>query len=371
MIGRIRSLYVLIVLSILYLDLVFPIYIPYVKILIFTNSLALVTVMPTFRRPKSGIILYIVLLCLLVFSLVFTDTLYDNVARDVANIILITSFIPIFYGAMKTVDQFYLFRTSFFNIIFILGTLVGLLGFYKFYLLTFTGSVPTYFINDDQGVDRFRIGTSLVGDYNYYALGLFFSLSTIPYLYTRQKKKVWYKLLLVSGFLALTINILMSGSRRGILLIVVYLFVLLFVRMKSWVFRRRILTRKGLYGGIVVGLLIGSALVYGVNWVSHNQTAFLESRELGKLWDRIETLNDSDNVTSGRTIRWGKSIDIFRNYNFIQWVIGDGFDYLSSLGRLFGGGEDYPHNFLMSSLLYGGIVTFVSVLMYTGLTLFE
>lgn len=161
------------VLSILYLDLIFPIYIPYVKLLILTNGLTLLTLMPKFRFPALGFLVYIVLLCLYVISLAFSSRIYDNVQRDVANIILLTSFVPIFYSTIRSQTDFENFQFSFYKTTLFVGVVVAAIGFYKFYRLTFTGSVPAYFVNEEQGDERFRLGTSLVGDYNYYALGLF------------------------------------------------------------------------------------------------------------------------------------------------------------------------------------------------------
>lgn len=370
MLSEIRAVYLLFVVSVIYLDLIFPINIPYVRLLIITNFIALLTITPAFRRPRKGVMVYIILLCLLVFSFVFTESFYNNLTRDVANIVLISTLMPMFYTNIKTEHQFFKFKDALFKIVFFIGVFVGLIGFYKFYFLTFTGSVPAYFITENQGVEKFRIGTSLVGDYNYYALGLFFSLSTIPFL-IKQNKGVLYKTLLVLGFLVLSSNIFMSGSRRGVLLIVLYLLVLLISQIRASVFRRHRLTKRRLIAFVVMGVVLVTSISYTGNWISDNQESFADSRELEKLFERAETLNDADYVMSERTIRWRLALNTFANYNPIQFIMGDGFDYLVKYGRLSGVPEDYPHNYLLSALLYGGALTFGGVLLFTGLTFRE
>lgn len=368
MIAKLRLSYVFLVLSILYLDLIFPIYIPYVKLLILTNGLTLLTLMPKFRFPALGFLVYIVLLCLYVISLAFSSRIYDNVQRDVANIILLTSFVPIFYSTIRSQTDFENFQFSFYKTTLFVGVVVAAIGFYKFYRLTFTGSVPAYFVNEEQGDERFRLGTSLVGDYNYYALGLFFSLSVIPILYKRQEN-IFIRLFMVCGFLLLTVNIFLSGSRRGIVLILLLLFLLSVKHLKATLLKRKVLTRRLLIDRCINTVLLMGVILYSMSWVATNQTIFLESRELDKLFARIETVVDSESVTSERTIRWTKSVEIFGTYNIIEKLFGAGFDYLEIFGRLFSSSEDYPHNYLISSLLYGGVITFCGVGLFTVVTL--
>lgn len=174
---------------------------------------------------------------------------------------------------------------------------------------------------------------------------------------------------MVCGFLLLTVNIFLSGSRRGIVLILLLLFLLSVKHLKATLLKRKVLTRRLLIDRCINTVLLMGVILYSMSWVATNQTIFLESRELDKLFARIETVVDSESVTSERTIRWTKSVEIFGTYNIIEKLFGAGFDYLEIFGRLFSSSEDYPHNYLISSLLYGGVITFCGVGLFTVVTL--
>jgi len=80
--------------------------------------------------------------------------------------------------------------------------------------------------------------------------------------------------------------------------------------------------------------------------------------------EKRANLENFEKTTYGsRTERWLYALDIFKNqYNFQQKLFGNGFNYLTTFGNRFWVENnepfkvDYPHNPLLASLLYSGIV---------------
>src|SRR5699024_1632161 len=54
--------------------------------------------------------------------------------------------------------------------------------------------------------------------------------------------------------------------------------------------------------------------------------------------------------------------ELYSKYTPVQKLFGNGFDYLDEIGRVSSLKEDYPHNILISALLYGGVVSFLLTL---------
>ncbi len=61
---------------------------------------------------------------------------------------------------------------------------------------------------------------------------------------------------------------------------------------------------------------------------------------------------------SPRIDRWKYALELYGDYTIPEKVFGSGFDYLQKFGKEFleTKGFDYPHNILLSVLLYSGII---------------
>lgn len=88
-----------------------------------------------------------------------------------------------------------------------------------------------------------------------------------------------------------------------------------------------------------------------------------------KLIDRAESITESQGSStsfSSRAERWSFSLEIFESYNLLEVFFGSGFDYLSKMNRKFGyessSKEDYPHNILISHMLFSGVFGFLMLL---------
>ncbi len=78
------------------------------------------------------------------------------------------------------------------------------------------------------------------------------------------------------------------------------------------------------------------------------------------LGDTIPFIVSNDPLTSSRIDRWRFSYEYYiKNYNCLEKTFGGGFDYLKAFGSTFFNDPDhmdYPHNTLISSVLYSGIL---------------
>lgn len=355
--------YIIIFFSILFLDMIFPIYLPYVRVLIVLNILVFF-LNTNFFPPKKEFNIYFLLIILFFLSACFSTNFYDLLYRDLANVVLITTFLPIFFSQIYNTHIFKKFKKHFFYVVFTLSSIVSIIGLYKFFLLATSGTLIPYLIVEEDGIEKFRLGTSLVGDYNYYAYGLFIGLSVIPILYKIEQRKL-IRMIFIVSFLLISFNIFFSSSRRGVILLTIYLLIFSY----KFVFKKRKNTIDSLKSKIIIVFIVGlflSLLLYFQNLYTK-----FESDYLVKLIDRIESTGDSSSITTERFLRINESFKIMDGYNFFQLLFGDGFDYLKKIGQVTFTPEDYPHNFLLSSLLYGGIFTFIITSIFVSKTYFS
>src|SRR5690606_22242453 len=203
-----------------------------------------------------------------------------------------------------------------------------------------------------------------VGDYNYYAYGLIMSIMTIP-LIREMHRGFFYRVLTAFAFVLFSFNIFFSSSRRGVIILSVYLLIITFRFL--WQRRDTVNKKLNFLGSLLIGV-VGVFLV--LYYVRNFLTAFDTSQDLNNLLGRIETTGDSESLTSSRFYRIEESIRIIEGYSPLQFLFGNGFDYIQELGNITGTGEDYPHNFVMSAALYGGIVGMVFTCFFAGLTYF-
>ena len=79
--------------------------------------------------------------------------------------------------------------------------------------------------------------------------------------------------------------------------------------------------------------------------------------------NRLKTTIDFIDVENTRSQRWIYALNLYSDYNFSQLIFGNGFDYIEKYsGNFYLESDDYPHNFLLSALLYSGILGFLSIL---------
>lgn len=68
---------------------------------------------------------------------------------------------------------------------------------------------------------------------------------------------------------------------------------------------------------------------------------------------------ENQKILSERVARWKYAMELWTKYPWYNKLLGNGFDYLEKFGRKFYPDEkkiDYPHNPMVSSFLYSGII---------------
>jgi hypothetical protein len=233
-----------------------------------------------------------------------------------------------------------------------MGLLAGYGGLAKLVLLN-RGAVLPWFTTWE---GRSFAGSSLSGDYNVYAIGLLLCLVAAVSV-TRRDPNAWARYaahLAIPGMVAAA---LLTSSRRTVVFIVAGAAVLLVLRIRSRRPRQRTPPRQDLKlwviacGYVVVGLVAG-AHTDAVREVFED---FLDTQEVRTVTARYETIGTAA-LLDTRGVRFQDAVARIEQANLAQLLAGSGFGYVDEMGATEGLVEDYPHNFLLSALLYGGVL---------------
>lgn len=279
--------------------------------------------------------------------------LYEHSTNEAFNILWWTTFgILVVWQIQFGIISFFKFQKYLILLVFLGSAIASVLGLIK-YVNILSGSMSANYYNQAGSLIS---GSSLNSDYNVYALGLAVSFTLSQHLSTFWQGKNWYKLFLLS-IPVVILSILLSGSRRGILMVGLILFVLFF--------KKKIITAKKQMD-LVIFLIIPLIVVSIISYYWIDIIVFLaESSLIDYSIERIFTLGEELTGENQRITRFSWSLSHFSDYGGLQTIVGGGFGYLKDMGRVFSGDvEDNPHNFLYSALLYGGYIGFAGMLIF-------
>jgi hypothetical protein len=171
-------------------------------------------------RIYPSIVPFFVLQLFYFTPLLFNNELYNNAILDISNIIITNCFLIIFSSILIDPSKFKRVLRLSGRLIFYSCVIVSFISVFKFSQLL-NGEVIDWFLQNDE----YPWGSSLVSDYNYYSLGLI-----IGFLFGLRElskhKNILAQYSLINFQTLIVINILLSGSRRGQLLIILLLFIL-------------------------------------------------------------------------------------------------------------------------------------------------
>lgn len=214
-------------------------------------------------------------------------------------------------------------------------------------------------------------GSSTSPEYNSYSYGIAAGLASAFWIRKRDPS-ILITLLAEASIPILAIAISFTGSRRAWLFILVGVLALLtalFVRENGKESPRPgASVRRGhlhwfLYAG-GAGVLMATM----DRWLPTLRD-LAESTTVAGVIGRSVTLFSVDGSRT-RLPYFQLGIDMFMDRSLLRMLFGSGFGYLTDFGAAFGGGgEDYPHNFVLSALLYGGIAQAVLLLFWLARTL--
>ncbi len=240
---------------------------------------------------------------------------------------------------------------------------LSVLSLYKFYL--FTKEETLGFVASAAG--RYPWGSSLVTDYNMFAFAMYAGLLAAAYSFSRSRflwTKIFYALTMVTCFM----SIALSGSRRG-WVILILLLAGLFITL-AWNILKKARQRFSVQKLITNSFLVILSLALCIAIVSGGRKNIGDTTAMETLQYRFSSFIQggfSDNFSS-RTHRWDYSLTLTEEYSLFSLLLGDGFNYISDYGKQFDtdSGEDYPHNPILSSLHYSGLIgMLVAILMIT------
>lgn len=348
------------ILLIAVIGLIFPYKIPLFTIFVLFYFFAFFITNRLNIRINIGNIIIFVNIYFYFLGLLWTSGfIYNQNASDIVNIFLLV--LTLFCIGKIKLSNYRVIMNLFIKLVSFTIPLFSIVSLYK-YLLLLNGIQLQMFVVSGR---PYPWGTSLVLDYNMFALGMLIGLICLIYYFYNSRSLFCQIYLLMSIFVVIA-SILFAGSRRGWVFLTIFILYFLFNLTKS--IYRTIQKKSGKKIYVAIGLCLLLLFIF-VPKISIDITNFYE---LEKLEYRFSTLNNVEDSFSERTARWDYAVWIMQNSNLFQWILGQGFEYLSLFGDKFGSadGEDYPHNFLVSSLLYSGVVGFIANLIMTFLPLF-
>ena len=336
-----------ITLSTLLLISVLILVIPFFGLPVFTSFLVFYSA-TNFRSLGLRMNLFTILLafvvCTYLIGLLNANVLaYSVIQMDIINIL--TILLLVFYIGNRRFDYQKVF-ISFLEKCARVVPLFAFLSLLKFWLLS--SGIRLSFLMGSGG--KYPFGTSLVPDYNMFSLGICFGIIGVARV-IRMKPRVsyssiYYTLCLMICMLAIAL----SGSRRGmvaLVLLTIYFMVPVLVGGARRLVRLRI-TKRNLY--VIITFMLAVVLL------KYSPFVFFDGSEFTKVLERAFTVVDFSQSYSGRTDRWVYGLNLIDDFNFFS-CFRRGFDYIRSYANEFGvsGGQDYPHNPVISSFLYSGV----------------
>ncbi len=297
--------------------------------------------------------LYLINCLLFLIHHLLSSKFYVHSSSESFNILWWTLFGFILLNQIKIgLVNYELFWNYLSGIVWVGSLIASVIGLYKYYNIISGNFYDTYYHEGN-----LLLGSSLNSDYNIFSLGLLIGV-IFSFGFQQKIKVVFFKLIYWFSLLVIFISASLSGSRRALLLVfLTILFLFLFSRIQ----RLRSLRQIIRYSYIpVIGFLI--IYLFGLDILD-----ILEKSEyIDTSISRIFTLQDELSGDNERTIRFEWVIDKFWNSDFFSMFFGQGFEYLGEMGGAFSlGKEDNPHNFVLSALLYGGLLGAILIIYLT------
>ncbi len=302
------------------------------------------------------------------WGIIYSGKITQKNSSDLFEFVVVLFFLAVYYILMhsaKNPDTFKFIFRKLANLIGLSSMLVAILGFIKYAIQNSGYEFPF----------ETPMGTSINTDKNFYALYSFLGIiSFIPRFTINQHwlKSTWLQMLVI----ILLANIFFSFSYRAMLILAAFLGFIILIQIlfcccKRIVWIKYFARNTRLMILLLILVFAGAKSEYlsqnkVINQVNHHAQLFLsKSSELSKQAFHFE--------------KWEYAIEMFGNQSFNQKLFGNGFHYLANYGETFYNDAtrfDYPHNPILSALLYSGIIgaifafLFLFISVYYGLLYF-
>ncbi|VEF49593.1 Lipid A core - O-antigen ligase and related enzymes [Bacillus freudenreichii] len=325
--------------------------IPFMPIIFFIYLLVYLKQKKINLKVNIYYFLFYIMVFLYLWGMLFNKgIIYQNNKTDLMNVVycILIILCASFMNLLKFKQYMYvLFKLLSFTI-----PVIALISIYKFYLLS-NGIQLNFLI---QGRENYPLGTSLVTDYNMFALGLSIGFVSLVYFYKIAQSLI-LKLLLMGGITLVGISIYLSGSRRGIIVLaflLIYLFIIIVRSNNRGIAKNRQRLKTfalfTIFGFVFFMLFSTDLKVY-------------ETEEFERIELRSSSILEFKDSFSGRADRWDYGVELLKESSLLKLFLGDGFQYLEKFQERFAtSSEDYPHNFLLAAFLYSGLIGMLIIL---------
>ena len=274
------------------------------------------------------------------------------------NLILLF-YLFIFVHRSKQSNLFIHFFNKLTVVISYLSIIVAFLGLSK-YLLNILG--VDILINSPYG-------TAFNSDKNFYALFSFLGIvSLIPHLIKQQVvyKKIIFQLLI----LLLITNILFSFSYRAIFILILIILVIIgiqfFVILNT---KNPSIINFSKNTRLLLVIFVLSFLFLKTNNLKRNETY----KQFTKRFYVYQNNTYDLTLNAFHFDKWEYAIELYKKESIINKFFGSGFDYLEKFGEKFNNDKKqlvYPHNPILSALLYSGIIGAVFAFLFLLLSVY-
>jgi hypothetical protein len=287
------------------------------------------------------------------------------VRSDIRNILVGSALLATLNLADLTPETWERFQLKAHRTVVSVATVGAVLGLAKF-IYFIQGGIVTSLMDPERG---YPLGSSLQQDYNFYSLPLLLGMFSAFWLIKRDPSSLWRTaaLLCVPALLG---AVLLSGSRRGLTVVIVATPLLLLWALLSGR-RTHLPVNRGRIRWKTLGVGLALAAVIAVlkrDSLDDFASRFLSADSLVQITNRWETFEDGT-YSDSRLNHWSITLDRLARFRPFQYLFGEGFAYVTDLGADPDAEEDYPHNFLLSSMLYGGLVQTVCLVLMLAMAL--
>ena len=351
--------------------LFFPIVFLYFILFFFRNSFSKHLAL----KLNIGIVLFLFCILMYLIGMLFNNgEIYSQNVRDLKNISgLLMVLLILGYFSWQKYDNF--IRIYHYLTVPVLSG-VALFSIYNFYRLIIGSDVMLISMEKAERT----IGISLSGSYNMFALGMLCGIFA-GYFSFGKSRSLLFKVLCAFCILVCTTAVILSGSRRGWIIlscIVGFLLVRYLISggKSHLTGEKRIFSFNKLNLGVCIILLaLGCAFVF----LSAERNVEIEKpRQMEEIYFRFQTIVSEEGsfkqAFSKRTERWLFALELIENFSFFEICWGSGFEFLPLIGEEFHPGKKAkgdPHNFIIASFLYSGLLGFAGVLALIILTIFR
>ncbi len=223
------------------------------------------------------------------------------------------------------------------------------------------------------GNGQYPLGTSLRQDYNVFAMGIILSnLLILDYVFSIRRPYRFKTLGYLSFFISFIV-IILSGSRRGLIIFTV-IFLVVFLKTIIGVLQFQKEAARLIL--VTISFVFIGWFVYQTEFTKEE---YKDNSSLEHIFNRLSTIedinnNDTHSPAYERLIRIQFAQRIIDSRPLYQNIFGDAFDYhhkfyAKTSNHLSKFEYDYPHNFFISQFLYSGIIGFILLLVLLIYTL--